>query len=399
MRLARDIPMAVGSLRSSPLRTFLTLLGVAVGIAAVMYVVMLGEVAQSRIRERLEQLGANVLIVRPGGAQNHGVSQQGSRESLTWEDAELVAKESTVIDRVVPEFDGNGQAEFEERNHQTSVTGTLPAYAEVNKHGTAQGRWFRDDEVERRARVAVLGPDVVKELFPDGDAVGKTILLNDGRFEVVGVLETKGSGWRNPDDQIFVPLTTAQQRLFGADHITSMYVQVRDAGKIQEAFFDVETTLRRSHRLRDDEPNDFRIRKQDIFLSAVQETNEDVARLILLIALISLVVGGIGIANVMLISVVERTREIGVRRATGARRRDILNQFLLEAATLGVLGGAIGIAGGSLISLTTLEETPAFPLQWVAYSFAICTSVGILSGIYPAVKAAHLDVIDALRHE
>jgi putative ABC transport system permease protein len=399
MQIFRDIPVAVGSLRGNPLRTFLTLLGISVGIGAVMYVVMLGEVAQARIRERLEALGANVLIVRPGNARMRGVSQSGTRESLTWQDARDIVAESAVIREAVPEFSGSGQVEFQGRSHQTRITGTLPTYETVNKHSPTTGRWFRDSEANRSARVAVLGADVVQELFPNGDAIGEMVAINDVRFEIIGVLESKGGGWRNPDDQVFVPLMTAQRRLFGADHITTMYAQVQSSTVVREAFFDIETILRRNHRLRPDQDNDFRIRKQDVFLSTVQETNQEVARLILLIALVSLIVGGIGIANVMLISVVERTREIGVRRAIGARRRDIMGQFLVESGLLGVLGGLVGLLGGAILCKFALPPVASFPLQWVVYSCLICIAVGVTSGLYPAVKAAHLDVIDAIRYE
>jgi putative ABC transport system permease protein len=399
MNLLRDISVAIQSLRANPLRAFLTLLGMAVGIAAVIYVVMLGEVARARIQESLDALGANVLDVRPGGSRMRGVSQAQSRESLTWEDAREVLATSRVIAEVVPAFSGSGQAEFRERNHQTRITGTLPTYAAVNKHVAALGRWFDDGDVARTERVAVLGSEVVEALFPTGNAVGEIISLNDIRFEIVGILETKGAGWSNPDDQIFIPLTTAQLRLFGVDHLTRMYAQVRDESSIQEAFFDIESVLRRNHQLRADQPNDFRIRKQDVFLATTQAANQEVASLILLIAMVSLVVGGIGIANVMLITVVERTREIGVRRAIGARRRDILGQFLVEAGVLAIVGGGIGVAGGLVLNHFALPPIANVPVEWIGYSLAICLSVGLASGLYPAVKAAHLDVIDAIRHE
>lgn len=399
MRIFRDIPVAIVSLRSNPLRTFLTLLGIAVGIGAVMYVVMLGEVSQARIKARLDALGANVLIVRPGNSRMRRVSQAGAWQNLTRKDAEDILAASKVITELVPEFSGSGQVEFQDKNHQTRITGTTPRYEMINKHLPAVGRWFRDSEADRSARVAVLGADVVKELFPSSEALGQTITINDVRFEVIGVLQSKGGGWSNPDDQVFVPLATAQQRLFGADHITTMYVQVDDGDAIEEAFFDVESVLRRNHRLRPDQDNDFRIRKQDVFLSTVQETNKEVARLILLIAMVSLIVGGIGIANVMLISIVERTREIGVRRAIGAQRRDILGQFLVEAGVLGVFGGILGLIGGSIVNKIAFPPVASVPVQWFGYSFLICCSVGLISGLYPAIRAAHLNVIEAIRHE
>jgi putative ABC transport system permease protein len=399
VQVVRDIPLALDSLRSNPLRSFLTLFGIAVGIGAVMYVVMLGEAAQASIRSRLEALGANVLIVRPGGSRMRGVSREGSRESLTVQDSRDIEARSRVIDEVVPEFSRGGLTEYQSRNHRTTIAGTIPSYGVVNKHHAARGRWFTEAEVNRIARVVVLGSDVVPELFPNEEAIGKTITLNDIRFEVIGILDSKGSGWRNPDDQVFVPITTAQQRLFGADHITTAYAQVTGDSAIQEAFFDIETTLRRNHRIPEGQPNDFRIRKQDVFLSTVQETNEEVARLIVLIAMVSLIVGGIGIANVMLISVVERTREIGMRRAVGARRRDILGQFLVESGVLGLTGGVIGLVGGAIYTRIALPAASALPMLWVGYSFLICASIGVASGLYPAAKASRLDVIEAIRHE
>jgi putative ABC transport system permease protein len=396
----RDLPVAVDSLRHNVLRSVLTLLGIAVGITAVLYVVMLGDVAQARIRAQLESLGANVLLVFPGGAHMHGgVSAGVSWQNLTEKDGRDILARSKVIAAVVPEYSGNAQVQFQDLNQNTRITGTLPDYEQVNKYITAEGRWFTEEEAMRGQRLAVLGSDVVKELFPNGGAVGSTITIKDLRFTVVGTLPPKGSGFRNPDEQVFVPLATAQQRLFGADYVSMLWAQVKNPGAIQEAFFDIESTLRSNHRLRDDQPNDFGIRKQDTFLAAMRDTNQEVARLILFIAFVSLVVGGIGIANVMLVTIVERTREIGVRRAIGAKRGDILRQFLIESAVLGILGGVIGVAGGALAGRFTLPQLAAFPYQWVGYSFLICAGVGIVAGLYPALKAAHIDVIDAIRYE
>jgi putative ABC transport system permease protein len=399
MSFVRDLRLALESLRHNPLRSTLTLVGIAVGIAAVLYVVTLGEAARARIEERLANLGANVLLVQPGSPRVRGVSQELGSENLTRKDAEDILAASEVVTAVVPEYSGSGQVEFGQANQRTRITGTVPAYETVNAFRPEVGEWFQDADVASLGRVALLGADVAKELFPEGGAVGETIAINDVRFRVLGVLASKGGGWRNPDEQVFVPLTTAQTRLFGVDHVTMLYAQVRDPASIQEAFFDIETVIRRNHRLRPDQPNDFRIRRQDVFLSAVQETNQDIAQLILLIALISLVVGGIGIANVMLISVFERTREIGVRRALGARRGDILRQFLVESAALSLFGGVLGVVCGAILNGVTLAPEGSIPLPWIGYSFGICAGVGILSGLYPAVKAAHLDVIDALRYE
>jgi putative ABC transport system permease protein len=212
-------------------------------------------------------------------------------------------------------------------------------------------------------------------------------------------MEEKGESWRSPDDQIFVPLTTAQERLFGADHVSSILAQMSSAEAYEEALFDIETILRRNHRLREDQENDFRVRRQDFFLSTIQETNEELADFIVLIALVSLAVGGIGIANVMLVSVTERIREIGIRRAVGANRMMIVVQFLIEAIILGITGGIIGILGGTLFNHLIAGVELILPWVWIGYSVLICMGIGVIAGLYPAFRAARIDVIEALRYE
>jgi putative ABC transport system permease protein len=244
-----------------------------------------------------------------------------------------------------------------------------------------------------------MGATVQQKLFIDKSPVGETILVNKKRFTVIGLLGAKGENWGSPDDQIFVPLTPAQERIFGVDFLNGMMAQVRSPKDYSEAMFDVETTLRRNHRLREDIDNDFEVRKQDLFLTTIQETNQDIAKFIVLIALVSLLVGGIGIANVMLVSVTERTREIGIRRAIGAKRFHILTQFLAEAATLGVVGGVLGVLAGSIYTRIYIGVEMVMPWQWIGYSFGICAGIGIVAGLYPALRAANRDVIEALRYE
>jgi putative ABC transport system permease protein len=227
--------------------------------------------------------------------------------------------------------------------------------------------------------VAVLGDTVWNELFERRYPVGEKIMINSQRFTVIGALETKGEDWWNPDDQIFVPLTTAQERLFGVDHLTSI--------------------LRRGHRLREDQENDFRVRRQDFFLATIQDTNREIASLIVIIALVSLLVGALGIANVMLVSVAERTREIGIRRSLGAHRLHILTQFLTEAVLLGITGGLLGVLLGATINRLAIGPETAIPWDWVGYSFAICAGIGVVAGMYPATQAAYKNVLEALRYE
>ncbi len=394
-----NLRIALQSLLANPLRSVLILIGIAVGIAAVLHVVSLGEITQQRINDRLEAMGTNVLLIRPGYSRMHGVRTDQNVVNLTWDDARELEAESGVISLAVPTFSSPGSAEFRDRNWQTRLTGATAAYFTINNETLAVGSPFSEHEIAQRARVAVLGDTVWDELFDRRDPVGEKILVNSQRFTVIGALEAKGEGWSNPDDQIFVPVTTAQERLFGVDHLSSILAQIRDAADFDEALFDIESILRRSHRLRPDQDNDFRVRRQDFFLATIQDTNREITSLIIIIALVSLVVGGLGIANVMLVSVTERTREIGIRRSLGANRLHILVQFLAEAVALGITGGVIGILAGSSFNRFAIGPDATLSLDWVGYSFAICAGIGIVAGMYPATLAAYKNVLEALRYE
>jgi putative ABC transport system permease protein len=399
MILFENLQLALRSLKTNPLRSILTLIGIAVGIGAVLYVVVLGEITQRSIKERLESLGSDVLIIRPGYSHRFGVRTSASVINLTWNDATEIVNTSDAIKEAVPTYSGQGVAEFEDQNWNTRVTGTTPAYMSVNNDEPVEGRFFNLDELERRARVCVLGATVHEELFAGRSSIGQSITINSKRFTVIGLLGAKGESWSSPDDQVFIPLTTAQERLFGVDHLSNIYAQMRSNADYDEALFDIETILRRNHRLRPDQENDFRVRRQDLFLSTIQETNEDIANFIIIIAAVSLVVGGIGIANVMLVAVTERTREIGIRRAVGARKVHVLVQFLTESMILGVLGGVLGVIGGSIFNQIETGAGLILPWTWIAYSFVICAGIGMLAGLYPALRAANENVIVALRYE
>lgn len=399
MILIENFLVALESLKTNPLRTFLTLIGIAVGIAAVLYVVVLGEITKKRINERLESLGPNVLMIRPGFSHFHGVRTGANVINLTWDDAREIAETSDVIITTVPSYTNTSPAEYKDKNWSTRVTGTTPQYETVNNYHPIEGRFFNESEVIERSRVCVLGATVHQELFGEASPIGESIYINSKRFEVIGLLGAKGESWRNPDDQVFIPLTTAQERLYGVDHLSTIWAQMRSAKDYDEALFDIETILRRNHRLRPDQDNDFRVRRQDFFLSTIQETNEEIANFIIIIALVSLVVGGIGIANVMLVSVTERIREIGIRRAIGAKKIFIILQFLTEAVVLGIIGGFIGIVGSTIFNKINLGEELILPWVWIGYSFFICAGIGVIAGLYPALRAANADVIEALRYE
>ncbi len=394
-----SLRIALQSLRANPLRSFLTLIGISVGIAAVLHVVALGKVTQETINERLESMGSNVLLIRPGYGRMHGVRTADPVITLTRDEARELEDESRVIRLAVPTYSGPGNAEFRDVNWSTRITGTTPSHLEVNADVVSLGRFFTEGEITQRARVAVLGDTVRSELFGEEDPIGAQIVVNSQRFTVIGVLEAKGESWSNPDDQIFVPLSTAQERLFGVDYVSSILAQMHSQSDFDEALFDIETILRRSHRLRPDQDNDFRVRRQDFFLSAIQDTNQAIANFVLVIAAVSLLVGGLGIVNVMLVSVTERIREIGIRRSVGANRLHILVQFLTEAMVLGLAGGLLGVGGGSIFNHLAIGAGAPVSWEWVAYSFAICAGIGTLAGMYPATRAAYANVLEALRHE
>jgi len=399
MLFFENIRIAFHNLRSNPLRSFLILIGMAVGIGAVLHVVVLGKMTQERIDKRLQQMGANVLLIRPGLSHRQGLRTAQSTVNLSWSEANELLTHSAVLTHAVPIYSGSGGLVYGNKNWPSRITGTTVDYQFVNNDFPVEGRFFNRDELEQRRRVAVIGSTVHKELFGEESPIGKTLFIQSKRFTVIGLLKAKGESWTNPDDQVFIPLTTAQDRLFGVKHLSSILAKMRSGEDFDEALFDIETVLRRSHRLSEDKKNDFRVRRQDFFLAAVQETNQELADFIIVIALVSLVVGGIGIANVMLISVTERVREIGIRRAIGAKKQHILTQFLTESVILGILGGLLGISGGLSFNYFYIGVDAPLLWDWIVYSFVICAGIGVVAGLYPALRAANRNVIDALRYE
>ena len=399
MIVVENIIIALNSLKSNPLRSILTLIGMAVGIAAVLYVVTLGEITQRSIKTRLESMGSNVLRIRPGASRRHGVRTNANVVNLKQNDADEILINSEVIVTIAPIYSSRTGVEFMDKNTNSTVNGVTPQHLSVNNNSVISGRFFDLEEIRQRSRVCVLGATTHQELFGDASPLGESILINAKRFEVIGLLAAKGESWGSPDEQVFVPLTTAQERLFGTDNLTEILAQMGKASDFDEALFDVETILRRNHRLRSDQENDFSVRRQDFFLSTIQDTTKEIADFIILIALISLIVGGIGIANMMLVAVTERIREIGVRRAIGAKKYAIVLQFLTEAVALGILGGFIGVSGGMIFNYFNLGNNLIFPWSWILYSFFICAGIGVAAGLYPAIRAANANVIDALRYE
>lgn len=409
MPLAELLRVAFAAIAANKLRSLLTALGIIIGIAAVIAMVALGEGAQRTVESRLQGMGANVLTIRQGQSFFGGVARGSSRLSI--EDAEKLSQESTALIGIAPEMEGHLQVESGRANANLSILGSWPDYFPMNNFALASGRLFTARDDEGRRRVAVLGALVGDSLGAPSTAalVGQTIRIRSVPFEVVGVLAEKGSqGFSSPDEAIYVPLTTARFRLFGDDRVRSIGVQVASQQAMDQAMEEIDRILRRAHKIRPGQAADFSIRDQAALLATVQETTKTFSFLLAGIAAISLLVGGIGIMNVLLAAVIERTREIGIRRAAGARRRDILAQFLAESLVItgagSLFGLVLGIAGAFGVASVMRVRTSApvhaaFTLLPITVAASSAVLIGLTFGLYPALKASRLSPIDAIRTE
>jgi len=406
MLVTEIVGVAMAAIRANALRSVLTTLGIIIGVAAVITMVALGEGAQRQVQEQIARMGTNVISIRPQMHRGMGGIASGENR-LYAEDAEALRDDSNGLLKVAPEISSRLQVSYLRWNSSNEILGTWPEYFEMNNMRLAYGRIFDQGEVQGRRRVAVLGSDLPEDLggVPPALLVGRTIQIRGRPFEVIGILEEKGSStpWLRPDSRVYVPLSTAQYRLFGGrDRLNGISVQVPDASLMDRAYAEIDRILRRQHRIRPGEEVDFQIRNATDLLNTFQEANRTFTYLLAGIAAVSLLVGGIGIMNIMLVSVTERTREIGVRKAMGATRRNILLQFLVESLTLCLLGGVLGVAAGwggaVLVSRMTNWVTFVAP-ESVAVALAFSAGIGLFFGIWPAQRAAKLDPIVALRYE
>ena len=407
MLIGETVRVALGALRANKLRSLLTMLGIVIGVAAVIAVVALGRGAQKAVNDRIAALGTTLLTVSPGQAFGMGgVRTGGGGAKLTMDDAKALTDRGTKIAAVQPEMSGQLQVSYLNKNTNTSIVGTTANYPEVRKYEMQLGRFFTNAEDRSNQRVAVVGPQVVENLglqTPEA-IVGEFIRVRGIQFEVIGVFKSKGqaSPFANPDDQVLIPINTARFRVLGSNRIRSISVLAPSETDIPETMADIQKILRREHKLRVGKDDDFNIRNQADFLNTLGETTQVFSLLLAGIAAVSLLVGGIGIMNIMLVSVTERTREIGIRKALGATKLNILFQFLIEAVVLCLLGGMIGIVvggAGAMIFTKTMGWSTEIGAQSVLIAFGFSAFVGVVFGVYPARRAARLDPITALRYE
>jgi len=380
-----------------------------IGVGAVIALVAAGAGAQAQVAERFESLGSNLLVIRPGAMSFRGMSQgAASAQSLTNDDVEAIAHLARSVSAIGPEYSTRAQVVYGNKNTQTSVLGVTPEYLSVRNWQIAQGRFIDRLDITNQAKVAVLGATVIEDLFGGTliEPLGKMIKINRQNYQIVGIMASKGvGGFQNLDDQVFIPLSTAQIKFGGAGNtsLQAINVQVASADKMEQAKAELTAILRARHGLSPSQADDFTIQDQTQIVEMVEQTAETFTVLLGSIAAISLVVGGIGIMNIMLVSVTERTREIGIRKAVGAKRRDILTQFLAEAVVLSLLGGLIGVLSGygaaqvvtPLLGGTRALVTP----QSVVMALSVSIGVGLFFGLYPANRAARLHPIEALRYE
>jgi putative ABC transport system permease protein len=405
MRKSTLLKVATQSILKNKLRTFLTMLGIVIGVAAVIVMVAVGYGAQTTIARQIGALGTNMIMIMPGASASGGVNQGAATfNRLTPADAEKLSRESLLLSGISPVVFTQAQAISPQGNWRTRINGVSTDYQSIRDWAVSSGSFFTEADVKGARKVALLGTTVAKNLFPNADPVGQQLQIRDVPFTVLGVLASKGqnAGGMDADDIILVPYTTAQNRLSGRARVGQIIASAYSTQDIPAAQEEIRGILRESHKLGDGDDDDFTIRNQDELAAAASSTTKVMTLLLAAIASISLLVGGIGIMNIMLVSVTERTREIGIRMAIGARGSDVLTQFLVESVAISVLGGLIGVAigfgGAALLGHITGWSTVT-PPEAVLVAVGFSAAVGVFFGFYPARQAASLNPIQALRYE
>lgn len=398
--------IAIRALIRNKLRAFLTMLGIIIGVASVIAMLAIGEGSKQKMRKQISSMGTNVVMVMPDLMRRGGVSLGASSSvSMKYSDVVALRNETTNISMVSPEVRASGQIIYGNQNTQTTIYGVSEEYLSIRKLEVLSGRFFNTNEIKSMAKVCILGQTVVENLFGKGvDPVGMAIRIRNLSFVVIGTLKDKGeSGMgQDQDDLILAPYTTIQRRLVAIDYINGIYASAVSEEKSGAAMAEVEDILRRTHKLKETETNDFRVMSQSELLKTITSITDIMTYLLGAIAGISLLVGGIGIMNIMFVSVTERTREIGLRMSIGGRSRDIMKQFLAESIILSILGGVMGVIFGYLLARlagSLMSSMAVVKTQSVVLAFIVCFVIGVFFGWYPARKAANLNPIDALRYE
>lgn len=398
--------IALRALANNKLRAFLTMLGIIIGVASVIAMLAIGQGSKKSIQQQISEMGSNMIMIHPGAEMRGGVRQDPSAmQTLKLENYEKLSEECTYLSGISPNVSSSGQLVAGTNNYPSSVSGVSMDYLTIRQLTVEQGEMFTENDIRTAAKVCVIGKTIVDNLFPDGsDPIGKVIRCNQIPFRVIGVLKSKGynSMGMDQDDVVLAPYSTVMKRLLAQTYLSGIFASALTEDMTDEAVDEITTILRREHKLKETDDDDFTIRTQQELSSMLNTTTDLMTTLLACIAGISLVVGGIGIMNIMYVSVTERTREIGLRMSVGARGVDILSQFLIEAILISITGGLIGviIGCGASFMIKTIAHWPVFIQPWsVLLSFLVCTVTGVFFGWYPAKKAADLDPIDALRYE
>lgn len=406
MNLTNLFKIALRALANNKMRGFLTMLGIIIGVASVITMLAIGQGSKRSIQAEISEMGSNMIMIHPGGDIRGGVRQEASSmETLKLEDYQNIVDETRYVAAVSPSVNSSGQVIYGANNAPTTIYGISPDYMEIRRYQVEDGEMFSVQDIAVAAKVCVVGKTVVDNLFPGGEnPVGKVIRFQKLPFKIVGVLESKGynSMGMDQDDLILAPYTTIQKKVLAITHLQGITCSALKEEYTEQAIDEISEILRRNHKLKADEEDDFTIRSQQELSSMLTSTTDMMTVLLAAVAGISLLVGGIGIMNIMYVSVTERTREIGLRMSIGAKGIDILSQFLIESILISVTGGLIGVifGVGSAIIVNQVAHFPIFIQPWsVLLSFVVCTATGIFFGWYPAKKAAQLDPIEAIRYE